>query len=199
MFGELWRLEPLAPQKKAMWRRELEWLLCVSDSIVELIPSLQHFPGGGTYEIMETRPRSDLYANLPALKKLDAMLIDMLDAFSDTEFWYTDRGIVLGECDKDSYNSPASVRQEDKWWLPCPKVPPNGLSEEARKKLQQCRDFANQILKAALAINSGVLAEMEIPDPYLETLPKVWAFLSSRMSFFHCCWSIHCFTISGFM
>lgn len=184
MFGELWRLEPLAPQKKAMWRRELEWLLCVSDSIVELIPSIQQFPGGGTYEIMETRPRSDLYANLPALKKLDAMLIDMLDAFSDTEFWYTDRGIVLGDCDKDSYNSPASVRQEDKWWLPCPKVPPNGLSEEARKKLQQCRDFANQILKAALAINSGVLAEMEIPDPYLETLPKVCAFSSSRISFF---------------
>lgn len=176
MFGELWRLEPLAPQKKAMWRRELDWLLCVSDSIVELIPSIQHFPGGGTYEIMETRPRSDLYANLPALKKLDAMLIDMLDAFSHTDFCYTDRGIVLGEdCDKDSYNSPASVRQEDKWWLPCPKVPPNGLSEETRKKLQQCRDFANQILKAALAINSGVLAEMEVPDPYLETLPKVFA------------------------
>ncbi|ESQ53083.1 hypothetical protein EUTSA_v10024857mg [Eutrema salsugineum] len=169
VFGELWRLEPLAPQKKAMWRREVEWLLCVSDSIVELIPSIQQFPGGGTYEIMETRPRSDLYANLPALRKLDAMLIDMLDAFSDTEFWYTDRGIVLGEC---AYNSPASVRQEDKWWLPCPKVPPNGLSQETRKKLQQCRDFANQILKAALAINSGVLAEMEIPDPYLEALPK---------------------------
>uniref|UniRef100_A0A1J3C8V6 Rop guanine nucleotide exchange factor 1 n=1 Tax=Noccaea caerulescens TaxID=107243 RepID=A0A1J3C8V6_NOCCA len=173
VFGELWRLEPLAPQKKAMWRRELEWLLCVSDSIVELIPSIQQFPGGGTYEIMETRPRSDLYANLPALKKLDAMLIEMLDGFSHTEFWYTDRGIVLGECDKDlSYDSPASVRQEDKWWLPCPKVPPSGLSQETRKKLQQCRDFANQILKAALAINSGVLAEMEIPDPYLETLPK---------------------------
>lgn len=185
MFGELWRLEPLAPQKKAMWRRELEWLLCVCDSIVELIPSTQRFPGGGggTYEIMETRPRSDLYANLPALKKLDAMLIDMLDGFSDTEFWYTDRGIGLGDCEKESYDSPASrgggggrpsFRQEEKWWLPCPKVPPNGLSEETRKKLQQCRDFANQILKAALAINAGVLAEMEIPDPYLETLPKVY-------------------------
>ncbi|KAF2533883.1 hypothetical protein F2Q70_00030278 [Brassica cretica] len=182
VFGELWRLEPLAPQKKAMWRRELEWLLCVCDSIVELIPSTQQFPGGGgTYEIMETRPRSDLYANLPALKKLDAMLIDMLDGFSDTEFWYTDRGIGLGDCEKESFDSPASrgggggrpsFRQEEKWWLPCPKVPPNGLSEETRKKLQQCRDFANQILKAALAINAGVLAEMEIPDPYLETLPK---------------------------
>ncbi|XP_010555199.1 PREDICTED: rop guanine nucleotide exchange factor 1 [Tarenaya hassleriana] len=177
VFGELWRLEPLAPQKKAMWRRELEWLLCVSDSIVELVPSIQQFPGGGTYEIMETRPRSDLYMNLPALKKLDAMLIGMLEGFSDTEFWYVDRGVVLGEGERDSYSSPVtsgrpSVRQEEKWWLPCPKVPSNGLSEESRKKLQQCRDCANQILKAALAINSSVLAEMEIPDVYLEALPK---------------------------
>jgi hypothetical protein len=41
-----------------------------------------------------------------------------------------------------------------------------------RKRLL-CRDCTNQILKAALAINSGVLAEMEIPSAYLETLPKV--------------------------
>lgn len=66
-----------------------------------------------------------------------------------------------------------SVRQEEKWWLPYPRVPQKGLSEDSRKKLQQCRDCANQILKAAMAINSGVLSEMEIPDVYLETLPKV--------------------------
>ncbi|XVE67221.1 hypothetical protein DITRI_Ditri08aG0142700 [Diplodiscus trichospermus] len=175
VFGELWRLEPLAPQKKAMWRREMEWLLCVSDSIVELVPSIQQFPGGGTYEIMATRPRSDLFINLPALKKLDAMLIAMLDGFRETEFWYVDRGIVVGDC--DAYTSSVSggrpsIRQEEKWWLPTPKVPPNGLSEDARKKLLQCKECTNQILKAAMAINSSVLAEMEIPTAYLETLPK---------------------------
>ncbi|KAJ8764972.1 hypothetical protein K2173_010437 [Erythroxylum novogranatense] len=178
VFGELWRLEPLAPQKKAMWRREMEWLLCVSDSIVELVPSIQQFPGGGTYEVMANRPRADLYVNLPALKKLDAMLISMLDGFCEMEFWYVDRGIILadnGDC--DSYPSGLSsgrpsVRQEEKWWLPCPKVPPNGLSEDERKRLQQSRDCTNQILKAAMAINSCVLAEMEIPNAYLETLPK---------------------------
>ncbi|KAH7692313.1 PRONE domain-containing protein [Dioscorea alata] len=154
VFGELWRLEPLAPQKKSMWFREIEWLLCVSDYIVELIPSLQEFPGGGSYEVMVPRPRSDLYMNLPALKKLDAMLLAMLDGFRDTEFWRP------------------SLRQEEKWWLPCPKIPPKGLSGGARKRLQQCRDCANQILKAAMAINSGVLADMEIPDVYFETLPK---------------------------
>ncbi|KAJ6765842.1 ROP GUANINE NUCLEOTIDE EXCHANGE FACTOR 1 [Salix purpurea] len=178
VFGELWRLEPLALQKKSMWKREMEWLLCVSDSIVELVPSIQQFPGGGTYEVMTTRPRSDLHVNLPALKKLDAMLISMLDGFSETEFWYVDRGIVVGDGgDCDTYPSGfsggrPSIRQEDKWWLPCPKVRPDGLSEDARKRLQQCRDCTNQILKAAMDINSSVLVEMEIPTAYMETLPK---------------------------
>ncbi|KAL6011826.1 hypothetical protein ACLOJK_002292 [Asimina triloba] len=178
VFGELWRLEPLAPQKKTMWQREMEWLLSVSDSIVELIPSLQDFPGGGTFEVMVTRPRSDLYVNLPALKKLDAMLIGMLDTFQDTEFWYVDRGILMADandhspCPSSSSSGRPSVRQEDKWWLPCPRVPPKGLSDDSRKRLQHCRDCANQILKAAMAINSNVLAEMEIPDIYFESLPK---------------------------
>lgn len=178
VFGELWRLEPLAPQKKAMWCREMDWLLCVSDSIVELVPSVQQFPSGGTYEVMEARPRLDLYMNLPALKKLDAMLISILEGFQDTEFWYVDRGIFVAETDRsDSFSMGVSsgrpsMRQEDKWWLPCPKVPQKGLSEDARKKLQQCRDCTNQILKAALAINSNVLAEMEVPSAYLDSLPK---------------------------
>lgn len=177
VFGELWRLEPLAAQKKAMWCREMECLLCVSDSIVELVPSIQQFPGGGTYEVMATQPRSDLYVNLPALKKLDAMLITVLDGFHDLEFWYVERGVAGDDCDTypSAFSSGRpSVRQEEKWWLPCPKVPPNGLTEDARKKLQQCRDCTNQILKAALAINSNVLAEMDIPSAYLDTLPKVW-------------------------
>jgi PRONE (Plant-specific Rop nucleotide exchanger) len=103
VFGELWRLEPLASQKKAMWRREMEWLLSVSDSIVELVPSVQEFPGGSgvTFEVMVPRPRSDLCMNLPALKKLDAMLISILEGFKETEFWYVDRGICVADADED--------------------------------------------------------------------------------------------------
>ena len=177
VFGELWRLEPLAAPRKAMWTREMEWLLSVADSIVELIPSTQELPdGGGQFEVMVPRPRSDLYMNLPALKKLDAMLLAMIDEFKETEFWYVDRGIVVddggGPCPSSS-SAASSVRQEEKWWLPCPRVPPKGLPEDARRKLQQSRDCANQILKAAMAINSDVLAEMEIPEVYLDTLPKV--------------------------
>lgn len=64
-------------------------------------------------------------------------------------------------------------RQEEKWWLPVPQVPPCGLHENSRKQLQHKRDCANQISKAAMAINNITLAEMQVPDTYLESLPKV--------------------------
>ncbi|XP_022772122.1 rop guanine nucleotide exchange factor 1-like [Durio zibethinus] len=178
VFGELWKLEPLSPQRKLMWCREMDWLLCVSDSIVELKPALQEFPGGGTLEVMVAQPRSDLYVNLPALKKLDAMLLSILDGFHDSEFYYADRGVVIADIDEietfasSSSSGRPSVRQEERWWLPFPKVPPPGLSEDTRKRLQQCRECTHQILKAAMAINSNVLAEMEIPNAYLDSLPK---------------------------
>ena len=31
----------------------------------------------------------------------------------------------------------------------------------------------NQVLKAAMAINAQILSEMEIPEDYIESLPKV--------------------------
>ncbi|RZS18142.1 hypothetical protein BHM03_00050368 [Ensete ventricosum] len=195
VFGELWRLEPLAPQKKTMWRREMDWLLSVSDYIVELVPSIQELPGGRSFEVMVSCRRNDLQMNLPALKKLDTMLLGMLDGFLNTEFWYVDRGFLVADADEDASKTcpsssfrRASSRQEEKWWLPCPGVPPTGLSEEARKRLQLSRDCANQILKAALAINSAVLSEMETPDVYFETLPKFITSHYARVSsfFFNC-------------
>lgn len=172
VFGELWRLEPLPVERKTMWRREMEWLLSVADHIVELVPSWQTFPDGSSFEVMISRPRSDLIVNLPALRKLDAMLLDSLDSFCETEFWYADQGIAVAEEDGHNIQRPQLQRQEEKWWLPTPKVPVNGLSAEGRKRLQHQRECINQILKAALAINSQVLSEMEIPDVYWDALPK---------------------------
>ncbi|CAN4081492.1 unnamed protein product [Withania somnifera] len=172
LFGQIWRLEPLPPEKKLMWSREMEWLLCVSDHIVELIPSWQTFPDGSKLEVMTSRPRSDLYINLPALRKLDNMLLEILDSFRSTEFWYVDQGILAPDSDGSSSFRNPLPRQEEKWWLPVPRVPPCGLSENARSQLQNRRDCTNQILKAAMAINSNILAEMEVPESYLEGLPK---------------------------
>lgn len=150
----------------------MEWLLSVSDSIVELTPSFQEFPDGGTFEVMVTRPRSDLYLNLPSLKKLDVMLVTMLDGFHDSEFCYVDRSTAEGHSNGSQSDSPL-VQYEEKWWLPFPKVPTNGLSDNTVRRLKQCRECSNQIFKAAASINSNVLAQMEVPDIYLETLPKV--------------------------
>ncbi|QCE01283.1 rop guanine nucleotide exchange factor 5-like [Vigna unguiculata] len=172
VFGQLWRLEPVPCEKKEMWRREMEWLVSVSDHIVELIPSWQTFPDGSKLEVMTCRPRSDLFMNLPALRKLDNMLLEILDSCKDMEFWYVDQGIVAQDAEGSASFCKRIQRQEDKWWLPVPRVPPAGLSENSRKQLNHTRECASQILKAAMAINNGALAEMEVPESYLETLPK---------------------------
>ncbi|KAM7256543.1 hypothetical protein ACFE04_012284 [Oxalis oulophora] len=158
IFGEITKLEPVAPDRKVRWRREIDWLLSVTDHIVEFVASQTN----NNMEIMVTRQRSDLLANIPALRKLDAMLLDVLQkSENQTEFWYVKK-------DADD----ADQRGDNKWWLPTAKVPPNGLSEESRKMLQSQKDSVTQVLKAAMAINAQVLSEMEIPESYIETLPK---------------------------
>ncbi|KAI5061471.1 hypothetical protein GOP47_0023976 [Adiantum capillus-veneris] len=167
VFGELWRVGPLAQERKARWQREMSWLLSVSDHIVEFVPSSQILPNGSITEVMVTKQRSDLHINLPALRKLDNMLIEALDSFNDTEFWYADHANTV----HDSEDNPQQ-KQGEKWWLPTPKVPAAGLSADARKQLQLQRENINQVLKAALAINAQVLSEMEVPSLYWDALPK---------------------------
>lgn len=70
-------------------------------------------------------------------------------------------------------------RKDEKWWLPVPCVLPGGLSEKSRKQLREKRDCANQVHKAAMAINSSIIAEMDIPETYLASLPKVSQNISS--------------------
>ncbi|KAF3648378.1 Rop guanine nucleotide exchange factor 5 [Capsicum annuum] len=172
IFGQLWRLEPLTLERKSMWRREMEWLVAVSDHIVELAPSWQSFPDGSKLEVMTSRTRADLFINLPALQKLDNMLIEILNSFTNTEFWYVDQGIITAEDDGSASFRKVIQRQQDKWWLPVPRVPHGGLLEDTRKQLNLKRECASQIMKAAMSINSITLAEMEVPEPYLDALPK---------------------------
>lgn len=92
---------------------------------------------------------------------------DCLDNFKDkNEFYYVSR-------DADESENGNAKRKVEKWWLPTAKVPPEGLSEMSRKFLQYQKDCVNQVLKAAMAINSQVISEMEVPDNYIESLPKV--------------------------
>ncbi|XP_011009825.1 PREDICTED: rop guanine nucleotide exchange factor 12-like isoform X2 [Populus euphratica] len=166
VFGEQRRLEPMSPERKARWIREIDWLLSVTDHIVELVPSQQKSKDGSNMEIMVTRQRNDIHMNIPALRKLDAMLLDSLDNFKDqNEFYYVSR-------DSPESEKEGTKRTDDKWWLPTVKVPPDGLSERATKFIQNQKDSVNQVLKAAMAINAQILSEMEIPENYIESLPK---------------------------
>ncbi|WVZ13917.1 hypothetical protein V8G54_011483 [Vigna mungo] len=171
VFGEISKLEPMASDRKARWRKEIEWLLSVTDHIVEFAPSQQIAKDGSCMEIMTTRQRTDLLMNIPALRKLDAMLIievkqDTLQNFRDqNEFWYVSKN------DEDP-DGISNNRKSDKWWLPTVKVHPTGLSDGAVKWLQFQKDNVNQVLKAAMAINAQILSEMAIPENYIESLPK---------------------------
>ncbi|MCD7467160.1 hypothetical protein HAX54_004436 [Datura stramonium] len=164
VFGEQRKLEPMSQERKARWRKEINWLLSVSDYIVEFVPSQQKSKDGTNIEVMVTQQRRDLFMNIPALKKLDAMLIDCLENFKDeNEFWYVS---------KDADESEKGVQRDDKWWLPTVKVPPEGLTDECRKWLQYQKDSMNQVHRASMAINAQILSEMEIPENYIESLPK---------------------------
>ncbi|XAR53349.1 hypothetical protein NMG60_11021881 [Bertholletia excelsa] len=164
VFGEQRKLEPMSEENRSRWKKEMDWLLSVSDYIVEFVPSQQKSKDGTNMEVMTTQQRRDLLMNVPALRKLDAMLIGCLDNFKDEkEFWYVS---------KDADESEKGVQRDDKWWLPTVKVPPEGLSENSRKWLQVQKESVNQVLKASMAINAQVLSEMEIPDNYIDSLPK---------------------------
>ncbi|KAK8568672.1 hypothetical protein V6N13_106569 [Hibiscus sabdariffa] len=196
IFGEQGKLAPMPPERKARWRKEMDWLLSVTDHIVEFVPSQQIAKDGTCMEIMVTKQRKDLLVNIPGLRKLDMMLIvrtyslliniidsienvakisnvvddqivmkqETLDNFGrEKEFWYASKSIDLGN---------ENSRRIGKWWHPVVRVPPNGLSETSRKWLQSEKETVSQVLKAAMAINAAVLSEIEIPESYIDSLPK---------------------------
>ncbi|XAR69227.1 hypothetical protein NMG60_11000735 [Bertholletia excelsa] len=165
VFGELWKLEPLPEAIKSKWRREMDWLLAPTNYMVQLVPAKQNGANGQVVEIMVPKARSDIHMNLPALKKLDSMLIETLDSMVGTEFWYAEVGSRAEGRNK-------SAGQSRRWWVPSPEVPTFGLSEPERKKLLHKGKVVHQVFKAAQSINETVLLEMPMPIIIRDALPK---------------------------
>ncbi|KAG5592292.1 hypothetical protein H5410_042806 [Solanum commersonii] len=162
VFGELWKLEPLAEDGRRKWKREMEWLLSPTNHMIELVPAKQTGSNGQKLEIMVPKARADIHMNLPALQKLDSMLLvgglvnprkEALDSMVNTEFWYTEVG-------SRAEGRSRSAGESKRWWLPSPQVPIAGLSDPERNKLLNQGKLVNQIYKAAKAINENVLSEM---------------------------------------
>lgn len=104
---------------------------------------------------------------------MNIYLQEILDTFQDTEFWYAENIPENSARLRAASFRRIVQRKDDKWWVPVPCVLPGGLSDKSRKHLMEKRDCANQIHKAAMAINSNILAEIDIPESYIEDLPKV--------------------------
>lgn len=51
MFGEQMKLQPMYPETKEIWRKELDWLLSVVDHIVQFVPSKQMAKNGAFTEV----------------------------------------------------------------------------------------------------------------------------------------------------
>lgn len=51
VFGQNLRLEPLNPEKKALWKREMDCLLSVCDYIVEFTPKSHNLRNGAAVEV----------------------------------------------------------------------------------------------------------------------------------------------------
>ncbi|XP_038978114.1 rop guanine nucleotide exchange factor 14-like isoform X1 [Phoenix dactylifera] len=167
VFGELWKLEPLSEERKNRWRREMDWLLSPTNYMVELVPAKQYGTNGQMLEIMTPKARSDVHMILPALQKLDSMLIEVLDSMVETEFWYVEDGSRT-----EGRSGCGGVRLSKKWWLPSPRVPDSGLSPSQRRRLGFLGKIVHQVLKAAKSINEQVLHQMPIPDAIQDALTK---------------------------
>ncbi|KAK7307391.1 hypothetical protein VNO77_40409 [Canavalia gladiata] len=165
VFGELWKLEPLSEDRRSKWRREMNWLLSPANYMVELVPAKQSSANGGIFEIMTPKARADIHMNLPALQKLDSMLIEALDSMVNTEFWYAEGGIRA-----EGRNT--NARDSKRWWLPSPQVPKSGLSDDERKRLLHLGRVVRQVFKAAKSINESVLLEMAVPAIIKDALAK---------------------------
>ncbi|KAL0854607.1 hypothetical protein Bca101_059759 [Brassica carinata] len=172
IFGELWKLEPLCEEKKQKWRREMHWLLSPPNYMIELVPSKQNDANGRSPEIMTRKARRDIHMNLPALQKLDSMLIEILDPMVNTEFWYS-------ETSSRAEGTNKTTSESKRWWLPSPQVPKPGLSSSGRKKkLLDKGKVVYQVFKATKSINENVLLERPVPAIIKEKIPKV-SFLRS--------------------
>lgn len=83
----------------------------------------------------------------------------------NTEFWYDEGG---------SRAEGRSGRHGQKWWLPLPQFPGNGLSDSQRKKLMNQGKIVLQVFKAVKSINDSVLLTMPVPAVIREALSKVY-------------------------
>ncbi|KAF9616466.1 hypothetical protein IFM89_029763 [Coptis chinensis] len=151
VFGEHRRLEPMSVENKARWRKEIDWLLSVTEHIVEFVPSQQKSKDGINMEIMVTRQRTDLLMNIPALRKLDAMLIGYLENFKyQNEFWYVSKNASEEEKGNEGRTTNGGY--------PLPRMEERASGTPSTKALR-----LNSLIPKAISFNYGLIDRAQSP------------------------------------
>jgi hypothetical protein len=84
VFGEHRKLEPMAPDTKERWKREVGWLLSVTDHIVEFVPTRQTAENGTTMEVGDHNGVSRVSISCPRRERdTDNDTMHLLDWHAD--------------------------------------------------------------------------------------------------------------------
>lgn len=92
VFGEMKRLEPMPAERKAKWRKEIGWLLSVTDHIVEFVPCKQISKAGINMEVPYLSPSNFFVAYfiyLPYNKS------DRSDVHFSIRLWWQSSGQIF--------------------------------------------------------------------------------------------------------
>lgn len=153
-FGDLKKLEPLAPNLEHKWSTELEVLL----SMLKEIKVVQ--PGKG-YGL-----RDDIAKHLPALEKCDRSVRITMRSFAalNGHVHYVDRETAAA--------STHGGRGQRRWWVKVPVVEDGGLKEDVLKVVQEAEMEMRSVFKICHEINVEIVKEIPIPRSFVDSLPR---------------------------
>lgn len=153
-FGDLKKLEPLAPELEHKWATELEVLLSMLQEIKEVRP-------GTGYAL-----RDDIARHLPALERCDRSVRKTMRSFSALigHVQYVERETAGG--------SAKGGRGRRRWWVKVPVVSKGGLPEDVGRIVEEAEKEMRGVFKVCHEINVDVVKSMPVPLSFVESLPK---------------------------
>lgn len=152
-FGDLKKLEPLAPELEHKWATELEVLLSMLKEIKEVRP-------GKGYSL-----REDIAKHLPALEKCDRSVRQTMRSFSALQ------GHVR-YVDRETASSVHGGRGQRRWWVKVPVVEKGGLNEDVLKVVREAEIEMRGVFKICHEINVEIVKDIPIPRSFVESLPR---------------------------
>lgn len=154
-FGDLKKLEPLAPELEHKWATELGVLLSMLKEIKVVRPGIG-------YSL-----REDIAKHLPALERCDRSVRKTMRSF----------GALSGhvryvERETASSGNSKGGRGRRRWWVKVPVVDHGGLNNDVLKIVEEAEQEMRSVFKICHEINVEVVKTIPVPISFVEGLPK---------------------------